>query len=227
MFRRNEIKKKLTKTNYETIYLSTMKKNWRNLIVFLMKYTVLLIAAGVFIGLFHERDGLVALGLCAGLLLILYRKRSLPAGERQIYYLGILLSAMLGSLCEYWGTSNQYWQYHDLSGGRTFPYWLPFAWASAFAFLYTIERNIIALRGFQDIASKLLITMLVSAIFPTIGEIVTIRLGVWTYYWDYQLLGVPALAIFLLMVFHTGIFFLLRYISIRKGINSPVFNTQG
>jgi len=200
-----------------------MIKNRRKLLGFLIKYTSLLIAVGVFIGLFHESDGWVALGLAVGLFIILYRKRNLPPGERRVYYLGVGLSAVLGSLCEFWGTSNLYWQYHDLSGARNFPFWLPLAWGSAFAYLYTIERNIIALTSFEGLPSKIVITLLVSAVFPTLGEIVTIQLGVWTYNWGYQLLGVPALAIFLLMVFHTGIFLLLRQVCIKKGINSPVF----
>lgn len=200
-----------------------MNENRKKLVVFLIKYSFILVAAGVFIGMFHRWDQWVAVVLAIGLAFRLYRKRNMPADEKKIYYLGLILSAGLGSLCEFWGTSNGYWQYHNLDDGRNFPLWLPFAWASAFGFLYSIEQQIISLGTVNSAQTKILITIIVAAIFPTIGEIVTIHLGVWTYYWDYQLLGVPALAIFLLVVFHTGIYLFLKQVCIRKNINSPVF----
>lgn len=174
----------------------------------------MLATAGTFIGLFYEQDWVVAAGLAPGVLLMAYRKRTLPWGERRIFYLGILLSAGLGTLCEYWGVSNQYWTYHGLDEGRHLPAWLPFAWGGAFGFLYSVEHGLIRRCGLEHFSSKLLLVVVLSAVFPTIGEIITIQLGVWTYAWDYQIFGVPALAIVLLTVFHTGIYLFLR--SFRK-----------
>lgn len=187
----------------------------------LLRYTLMLVIVGLFIGLFHEYDQMVAVGLGAGLLVMMYRKRSLPTPERRVFVSGMLLSAGLGMACEYWGVSNRYWTYHDLDTGQSLPAWLPFAWAGAFAFLYSVERNLERrLEGspkLRRFSSRLLLTAAISAVFPTLGEIITIQLGVWTYAWGYQFFGVPVLAILLLATFHTGIFLVLRRKTFLRG----------
>ena len=69
-----------------------------------------------------------------------------------------------------------------------------------------------------------LLALLIAMVFPTLGEIVVINLGAWTYHWPLQLLGVPLLAIVLLMIFHTGVNFLLLVICKRLKINNVVFS---
>ena len=64
----------------------------------------------------------------------------------------------------------------------------------------------------------------VSATLPTWGEIITIYLGVWTYHWPYKFMGVPLLAIILLMVFHMSIFMLYSFYCRKNNIINPVFN---
>lgn len=185
----------------------------------------MLVIAGGLIGLFHHRDDLVALILVLLMPLLLWRQiktRQSPY-QKTIIISGMLLTGFLGTLGEIWGVSYGHWAYHNLSDGRAFPYWLPLAWMLAFLFLYRVEAAFIAQLGLRSLKSKLILAVTLSTILPTWGEIITINLGVWTYHWDYQLLGVPLLAIILLMLFHTAIYLLFTLLCHRLGIDDPVF----
>jgi len=180
---------------------------------------------GVVIGLLHQYD--IALAVLLVAVTILYFLHTVRLAETQlrarIILAGGVITMLLGVIGEWWGISNGYWMYHDLAEGREFAAWLPMAWMLAFFYLYRIEESIIYHLKITSFKRKLVLTMIISAILPTWGEVVAINLGVWTYTWDYQLLGVPLLAIFLLMVLHSGIFLLLTIVCRRYKIENLVF----
>jgi hypothetical protein len=183
-----------------------------------------LILAGLMIGLLHASDGWVALILAIYMLISVGKKFAQQSEDRFIYLTGLIISAIFGVLCELWGIYFGYWQYHDLANGREFPFWLPFAWGLAFTYIYKIEKQLVLSLPISSFSGKLIMALLVAMVFPTIGEIITINLGVWTYTWPYQILGVPILAIFLLMVFHSGVNLLMTFICRKNGWKDPVFN---
>ena len=183
-----------------------------------------MILAGVIIGSFHRYDLMVALFLFSYLVYTLVRKFKQNDEEKWVYLIGVSLTSLLGIICESWGVSNQYWSYHNLDGNREFPYWLPVAWAWAFAFIYSVEKQIIQIKNIHSTSSKVGLAMVIAMIFPTIGEMVVINLGAWSYHWPLQFFGVPLLAIFLLIVFHVGISFLMAIILRRFKIDNVVFS---
>lgn len=180
--------------------------------------------AGVLIGVFHAFDLGVALLLAVYLTYTLSKKWYRNENDREVYLIGAFISGFLGVMCELWGIYNGYWQYHELPGGREFPFWLPFAWALAFTYIYKLEKEIITILEADSMAFKFILALVVAMIFPTLGEMITINLGVWTYTWPFQIMGVPILAIFLLMVFHTGVNLLMTGICLRYNWTNPVFN---
>lgn len=149
-----------------------------------------LLIAGTIIGLLYPYDLFLAVFLSFLLIFRLYQenKRNPSYGKLTILILGTFISAVLGTLAEIWGIYNNYWEYHELSNNREFPYWLPFAWALTFSFFYRLEEDILKVKKINSYKSKLIFVAILSAIFPTWGEIITINLGVWTYSWDYQFL---------------------------------------
>jgi len=167
---------------------------------------------------------MVALFLFSYLVYTLVRKFKQNDEEKWVYLIGVSLTSLLGIICESWGVSNQYWSYHNLDGNREFPYWLPVAWAWAFAFIYSVEKQIIQIKNIHSTSSKVGLAMVIAMIFPTIGEMVVINLGAWSYHWPLQFFGVPLLAIFLLIVFHVGISFLMAIILRRFKIDNVVFS---
>ena len=68
-----------------------------------------------------------------------------------------------------------------------------------------------------------MIAFWVSLIVPALGEMITIYLGVWTYYWEYQILGVPLLALACLVTFHMSIYLVLAVLCRSFKIKDPVF----
>ncbi|WP_439484148.1 hypothetical protein [Cyclobacterium plantarum] len=192
--------------------------------IILGKSILKLTLAGLFIGFLYPQDGLVALFLAAYMVYSLIKKWKTTAEDRYIYLIGTILSGLLGVCCELWGIYFGYWEYHDLGSGRAFPYWLPFAWALAFTFIYQLEKELFLLTGVKQLSGKIIITLLVAMIFPTYGEIITINMGVWTYTWPYQVFGVPLLAILLLVIFHTGLNFLMVLCCRHFGWKNEVFN---
>lgn len=185
-----------------------------------------LILAGAIIGIFHQYDLWVAFFLMTYLVYTLVKKFHQNDKEKWIYLIGILLTGTCGVICESWGIYNQYWSYHNLENNREFPYWLPIAWGLAFTFIYRLEKEIILIKNIQSHVKKVGLALFISMIFPTIGEMVVINLGAWSYHWPLQFLGVPLLAIFLLMVFHTGVNLLLMFICRQLNIRNVVFSLR-
>lgn len=191
------------------------------LFIFAISRIFLLVLAGIVISLMHQWDILVMLILLMCAVFIFVRKRKSKSAK--IYLAGFLISAIGGILAENWGIQSGLWTYHDLPNGREFPYWLPFAWGLAFLYLYSFEAQFVKGLRLKTVQSKISLTILVAAILPTVGEIVTVQMGVWTYQGKFKILGIPLYAVALLMLFHTGTFLVLYMLNQRWKIQDGVF----
>ena len=152
---------------------------------------------------------------------VIYKNIVKSAAKNWILLIGMILTGFGGILGEFWGVSNQYWEYHEVS--RDLPLWLPFAWMLAFYFLYRIESGLIPHLKNKNIKNKLIIAFWLSLIIPAFGEIITINLGVWTYYWPYQIFGVPIYAFACLVFVHMLVYIILSSICKKWKINDIVF----
>jgi len=189
--------------------------------------TLKITLTGVVIGVFHTYDFWLGLLLCIRLIAFLYKNYFKATYKRNwILLYGMLLTGFLGVCVEIWGVTFQYWEYHDLSNNRQLPYWLPFAWMFAFRFIYNLESKLIHSLGLKRMSHKTWLAIFITAFFPAYGEVITINLGVWTYSWPYQFLGVPLYAIICLVMLHMGINFILSLVVRKKKINDPVFITE-
>jgi hypothetical protein len=187
---------------------------------------ILLFLSGAVIGFFHKIDWVIALICIVRILYFIFfnAPKTIDNQTLKIVYLGMAITTVLGVSAELLGIHFGFWEYHNLSDNRDFPYWLPLMWGLSFLFLFRIESRLIRLIKITHFSQKLLITAIVAFTLPTIGEIVAINLGVWTYYnMGPKLLGVPYLAMFLLMILHTGIFTFLTYYCRLKKIETTVF----
>lgn len=178
--------------------------------------------AGVFIGLIKSYDWIVAIVLILKIIHVIYVNIWKSETKNWILLAGMGLSGVGGILAEHWGVSNGYWTYHEVP--RELPLWLPFAWMLAFYFLYRIEAGLIQYLKHQTVKNKLIIAFWLSLIVPAVGEMITINLGVWTYYWNYQILGVPLLAFGCLVAFHMVIYLILSFACKKYRIQDVVFS---
>jgi hypothetical protein len=188
-----------------------------------LKALAKLTIAGVLIGLLKQYDGILAILLLLKIIHVIYMNIYKTNNKNWILLIGMILTGVGGLIAEHWGVSNGYWEYHEVT--RDLPLWLPFAWALAFYFLYRIEVGLIKNIRHKTIKNKLIIAILLSLIIPAIGEMITINLGVWTYYWDHQILGVPLLAFACLLAFHMFIYLLLYGVCKKYKIQDLVFST--
>ncbi len=195
------------------------KETFKALLIALVKITI----PGIIIGIFHEYDFWVGLLLFCYLLVFLYKNYFNTTSKNWILLAGMIITGILGICAEIWGVSFQYWEYHDLTNNRQLPYWLPFAWMFAFRFIYVLETKLIHSLGLQKMSHKIWLAVFITAFFPAYGEVITINLGVWTYSWPYQFLGVPLYAVLCLVALHMGINFILSIWVKKKKINDPVF----
>lgn len=153
----------------------------------------------------------------------LYKNYLRKASKNWILLAGMIITGILGICAEIWGVTNGFWEYHDLSNNRQLPYWLPFAWMFAFRFIYKLESDLIVSLQLKNMSHKTWLAIFITAFFPAYGEVITINLGVWTYSWPYQFLGVPLYAVICLVALHMGINFILSIWVKKKKINDPVF----
>jgi hypothetical protein len=187
-----------------------------------LKGVLKLILAGLFIGYLKEYDFWIAAILAAKILHNIYKDVVKPTHKNWLLLIGILLTCFGGIVGETWGVSNCYWEYHAVE--RTLPLWLPFAWMYAFYFLYKLELKLIPLLKNKSQKNKVLLALLLALILPAFGEVITIYLGVWTYYWPYQLLGVPLYAFICLVFVHMLVYTILHIICKKYKIEDVVFN---
>ena len=186
------------------------------------KAFIKLTIAGVLIGLLKQYDLILAILLLLKIAHVIYVNNYKAERKNWILLIGMLITGIGGILAEHWGVSNGYWKYHKVA--RSLPLWLPFAWALAFYFLYRVEVGIIQNIQKKTVTNKLIIAFWLSLVVPAVGEMITINLGVWTYYWPYQILGVPALAFGCLVAFHMVVYLILSIVCKKYQIKDIVFS---
>lgn len=75
-------------------------------------------------------------------------------------------------------------------------------------------------------SKKIGIAVLVTAFFPVYGEVITVYLGVWTYHWPYQFLGIPLYAVICLIALHMFVNCILYAITRKYKITNELFNPK-
>lgn len=178
--------------------------------------------AGVVIGIFKKYDVILAIFLFLKVVQNCYKEIVKPTTNKNwILLIGMLLTGFGGIVGETWGVQNGYWEYHEVN--RKLPLWLPFAWMLAFHYLYKLEQNLIPLLSNQTQKNKIFLAIILALILPAFGEIITIYLGVWTYYWPYQIFGVPLYAFICLVFVHMLVYSILHFICKKYEIKDVVF----
>mgnify|MGYP000488299563 FL=1 len=187
----------------------------------ILKAIIKLCFAGFLIGFLKSYDTIIAIILFLKILHVIYKNIIIAETKNWILLIGMIVTGFGGMVGENWGVSNNYWEYHEVS--KELPLWLPFAWMLAFYFLYSIESRLIAFLKNKTISNKLIIAFWLSLLVPAFGEVITINLGVWTYYWPYQIFGVPLYAFICLVFVHMLVYGILSFICKKWKINDIVF----
>lgn len=182
---------------------------------------LMLTLAGVFIGIMHENDLFITIFLSFFLIYLLIQNKNYQSQSilnKRFFWLGIFLTITFGSFTEIWGIHYQLWQYHDLDNFREFPLWLPLAWGLSFLFIFRFKNRLCVIFNIptNKIWPLFKLNIAISLIFPTLGEMVAIKLNVWHYNLPYQVFGVPVIAIFFLTYIHAFIFLLSYQFAYRK-----------
>ena len=195
--------------------------NYKGFLIEILKAIIKLCIAGFLIGFLKSYDAIIAIILFLKILHIIYKNIIIARTKNWILLIGMIVTSFGGIVGEKWGVSNNYLEYHEVS--KELPLWLPFAWMLAFYFLYSIESRLIAFLKNKTISNKLIIAFWLSLLVPAFGEVITINLGVWTYYWPYQIFGVPLYAFICLVFVHMLVYGILSFICKKWKINDIVF----
>ena len=195
--------------------------NYRGFLLEILKAIIKLCIAGFLIGFLKSYDAIIAIILFLKILHVIYKNIITAETKNWILLIGMIVTGFGGMVGENWGVGNNYWEYHEVS--KELPLWLPFAWMLAFYFLYSIESRLIAFLTNKTISNKLIIAFWLSLLVPAFGEVVTINLGVWTYYWPYQIFGVPLYAFICLVFVHMLVYGILSFICKKWKIKDIVF----
>ena len=195
--------------------------NYKGFLLEILKAIIKLCIAGLLIGFLKSYDAIIAIILFLKILHVIYKNIIIAETKNWILVIGMTVTGFGGMVGENWGVSNNYWEYHEVS--RKLPLWLPFAWMLALYFLYSIESRLIAFLTNKTISNKLIIAFWLSLLVPAFGEVITINLGVWTYYWPYQIFGVPLYAFICLVFVHMLVYGILSFICKKWKINDIVF----
>jgi len=195
--------------------------NYKGFLIEILKAIIKLCIAGFLIGFLKSYDAIIAIILFLKILHVIYKNIIIAKTKNWILLIGMIVTGFGGMVGENWGVSNNYWEYHEVS--KELPLWLPFAWMLAFYFLYSIESRLIAFLKNKTISNKLIIAFWLSLLVPAFGEVITINLGVWTYYWPYQIFGVPLYAFICLVFVHMLVYGILSFICKKWKINDIVF----
>jgi hypothetical protein len=195
--------------------------NYKGFLIEILKAIIKLCIAGFLIGFLKSYDAIIAIILFLKILHVIYKNIIIAKTKNWILLIGMIVTSFGGIVGENWGVSNNYWEYHEVS--KELPLWLPFAWMLAFYFLYSIESRLIAFLTNKTISNKLIIAFWLSLLVPAFGEVITINLGVWTYYWPYQIFGVPLYAFICLVFVHMLVYGILSFICKKWKINDIVF----
>ena len=195
--------------------------NYKGFLIEILKAIIKLCIAGFLIGFLKSYNAIIAIILFLKILHVIYKNIIIAKTKNWILLIGMIVTGFGGMVGENWGVSNNYWEYHEVS--KELPLWLPFAWMLAFYFLYSIESRLITFLKNKTISNKLIIAFWLSLLVPAFGEVITINLGVWTYYWPYQIFGVPLYAFICLVFVHMLVYGILSFICKKWKINDIVF----
>lgn len=200
-----------------------MIKNKKHFLFEISKAIIKLIIAAVLIGVLKKYDAIIAILLVAKIGHNVYVEIIKPTTNKNwLLLVGMILTGFGGIIGETWGVTNGYWEYHEVS--RSLPLWLPFAWMLAFHYLYKLERNLIPYLEQKTLFNKIVLAICLALILPAFGEMITIYLGVWTYYWPYQIFGVPLYAFACLVFVHMLVYLILHFICKKYQIKDIVFD---
>lgn len=200
-----------------------MISNTKEFLKEILKALLKLVIAGVFIGLLKQYDLIIAIVLILKIIHNVNQEILKPRTNKNwLLLIGMLLTGFGGVVGETWGVTNGFWEYHKVT--REIPLWVPFAWMLAFHYLYKLERNIIPYLKNQSQKNKIILAIILALVLPAFGEVITIYLGVWTYYWPYQILGVPLYAFLCLLFVHMLVYVILNIICKKWNINDIVYN---
>ena len=189
----------------------------------ILKALLKLIVAGILIGFLKKYDAVIAVILLLKIGYNIYDEIIQPKTNKNwLLLIGMLLTGFGGIVGETWGVANGYWEYHEVASAL--PLWLPFAWMLAFHYLYKLERSLIPFLAKQTQKNKIILAIVLALLLPAFGEVITIYLGVWTYYWPYQILGVPLYAFICLVFVHMLVYTILHFICKKYRIDDVVFN---
>ena len=195
--------------------------NYKGFLIEILKAIIKLCIAGFLIGFLKSYDAIIAIILFLKILHVIYKNIIIAETKNWILLIGMIVTGFGGMVGENWGVGNNYWEYHEVS--KELPLWLPFAWMLAFYFLYSIESRLITFLKNKTISNKLIIAFWLSLLVPAFGEVITINLGVWTYYWPYQIFGVPLYAFICLVFVHMLVYGILSFICKKWKIKDIVF----
>lgn len=184
-------------------------------------YLLKVILGGILIGLLYKQQELIAILLVLRIVFRVYTYKRQKI-DLKIPIIGMLITGALGTLIEYFGTKYNYWEYHDID--TQLPKYLFFVWMLAFIFMYNIERKVFVNLKKPSLSNKLIIIIGIVLVYPTLGEIITIQLGVWTYYFPYKFLGVSPHTIISIALVHLVINYILSIYCKKRNINDVVLN---
>ena len=183
----------------------------------LLKLTI----AGVIIGVFKSYDMWIAMLLTVKLIFDFKKHVFQKHQTNWVLFYGMVITGFLGIAAEFWGVKNGFWTYHEINGD--FPLWLPMAWMLSFKFLYQYETKLMQIIPNLSAKKKWWLTFGIAFTIPAVGEMITIGLGVWSYHWPYQILGVPVVVFFLLAILHMFVYHLMGFFCEKKQWEDVVF----
>jgi len=196
---------------------SDFKIAMKHTLVYLLK----VIIAAIVIGLLYKEQTLVTIILG---LRIAYRINKYRVDKQNVVIpvIGMLVTGTLGTVIEYYGTKFGYWEYHDIN--TQLPKYLFFVWMLAFTFMYNLETKIFKSLSKPTRSKKLMYIFAIVLVFPTVGEIITIYFGVWTYYFPYKFWGVSPHTIVSIAMVHLLVNYVISIYCKKRLIKDVVLN---
>lgn len=199
-----------------------MYTDFKKVIPTIISYILKVSIAGLVIGLLYKQEVLLTIILAAVLIFKTIKVSKDPSANLKLQIAGMVITGVLGVIIEYIGTSLGYWEYHNIAG--QLPKYLLIVWMFAFMFMYNIEKKVFSIIKDTSIKKRLFFVIFIVVLYPTIGEIICINFGVWTYYYPYIFLGVSPYTITYIALVHLIINFCISTYLKHKNIKDIVLN---
>jgi len=198
---------------------------YSNLKITLRRFALIsfmLLFAGWMLGSLHKYQWVLFSLLVVIAYLRIQRKYRNNKRDAICTFTGFILTTVLGTSCELWGTYNHYWTYHDIPSYQLIPVWIPIAWGFTYFAFHLFEKCLC--QFIKSDKLSLLTIASVSLILPTVGEYIPIYMGVWTYHWPYQFIGVPLLASLGIWAVHIVVFIIMCKLNKKYLFNNKIYN---